>query len=297
MYHVCFVILHYLSFDITKKCIESIRNTIPQSDRIGYHIIVVDNASPNNSYVQLQEQFRQCPDVILLQARDNLGFAKGNNIGYRYSLDKLHADFVVITNNDTEFVCSAFLEDMLQIYKQAPYALIGPDIFNTNGYHQNPYRTHIITEKELTRWIRNRRIWLVFLFMDKYLHLTSKISFFRKFYNRRAATGRPDQNWMTEQSDVVLHGACIIFTPLFTKACPEYAFYPDTFLYCEEDILALLCSRKGLSICYNPKLQIIHKESVSTNLSHTSLWEKDFFFTQNILKSLKILKKLWYQGF
>ena len=297
MYHICFVILHYLSFDTTKICIESIRSTIPQTDHISYHIIIVDNASPNNSYVLLQEHFRQCPDIILLQANNNLGFAKGNNIGYRYALDKLHADFIIIANNDTEFTQPAFLEDMLQIYEQTSCALIGPDIFNAGGYHQNPYRTHTITRRELSHWIRNRRIWLIFLSMDNCLHLTSKISFFRKFYDRRAAAGRPDQSWMTEQADVVLHGACIVFTPLFTKSCPEYAFYPDTFLYCEEDILALLCTRKGLSICYNPKLQVVHKESVSTNLSHASQWEKDFFFTRNILKSLKILKKLWNQSF
>jgi len=294
MYQVCFVILHYLSFDATCACIDSIRSTIPKSDRTSYHIVIVDNASPNESFPQLRTRYRTCSDITLLQTPENLGFARGNNIGYRYALEHLHADFIVIANNDTEFHQHDFLELMIQIYEKTSCALIGPDILNAGGYHQNPYRPRLITGQELSRWIRNRRIWLIFLHIDRILHLSDHISFFHTFYRRRAAEGRPDESWNRTQTDVVLQGACILFTPRFTSVYREYAFYPETFLYCEEDILALLCRRKGLQIRYEPGLQVLHKESVSTSISHASAREKDLFFTRNILRSLRILKKLYH---
>lgn len=297
MYQTCFVILHYLSYEATAECVDSIRAVIAQTSRLPYHIIIVDNASPNDSYARLQERYGGLPDVTLMRTPENLGFARGNNLGYRYALEELGADFVVIANNDTKWEQPDFLERMVQVYERENCALIGPDIYNTGGYHQNPYRGHMLTKRELDRWIRNRRLWLLFLLMDKYLHLTKIFPAFRKFYDKRAAAGRPEDTWRQARDNVVLQGACILFTPAFCKENGEYAFYPGTFLYCEEEILALYCSRHGLSLRYEPSLWILHKESVSTSLAETSAWENDYKFTRNMLDSLSILRRLWEKGF
>jgi len=288
----CFVILHYLSWEVTSACIDSVCSTYQQTEQIHYHIIVVDNASPNDSFSQLRKRYDGHPDITLLQASENLGFAKGNNLGYRYALEKLQADFIIIANNDTEFRQPDFLSAIEDIYRRSTPALIGPDILNINGYHQNPYRNHPVTNRELSRWLRNRRLWLMFLHLDKHLRLSEHLPCFHSFYEKRAAAGRPQNTWQQEQKNVVLQGACIIFTPPYTKVSPSYAFYPGTYMYCEEDILAYLCQRTRLTVCYTPSLQVIHKESVSTSLSHTSQREKDTFLTRNIIKSLKIFKKL-----
>lgn len=297
MYKACFVILHYLSWETTEACIESIFNVIPQSSRIPYHVIVVDNASPDDSYAKLWERYWRHPAVTLLQAPENMGFARGNNMGYRYALEKEHADFVVIANNDTLFSQPDFLEGMVRIYERTSCALIGPDIYNTGGYHQNPYREQLISHEALCRWIRNRRMWLWFLRLDRCLHLTDIFPFFRRYYEGRAAAGRPDSAWEHALEGAVLHGSCILFTPGFCQIFRGHAFYPETFLYCEEDILALLCSRLELKVRYEPSLKITHKESVSTGLTAATPWEKDYVFTKNVLKSLKILKRLFEKGF
>lgn len=296
MYRVCFVILHYLSFEATEACVESVLASIPQTPRLPYHIIVVDNASPNDSYGKLLERYRSHPDVTLLQAPENMGFARGNNLGYRYALEEWHADFVVIANNDTLFAQPDFLERMVLVYERTSCALIGPDICHAAGYHQNPYRARPITREALRRWIRNRRMWLWFLRVDRCLHLSDAFPFFQRFYRWRAAQGRPDGAWEHAQSGVVLQGACILFTPVFCGNFPEHAFYPETFLYCEEDILALLCHRKGLAIQYDPSLKIFHRESVSTRLASSSAWEQDYMFTKRLLESLAIFRKLWEEG-
>ena len=52
-----------------------------------------------------------------------------------------------------------------------------------------------------------------------------------------------------------------------------------------------------MKILYEPSLKVTHKESVSTGLTAASAWERDYAFTKNMLKSLKILKRLWEKGF
>ena len=54
-YKYVFLILHYQSLDLTNKCIESITEKCADYD---YHIVVVDNASPNNSGKALEEKYK-----------------------------------------------------------------------------------------------------------------------------------------------------------------------------------------------------------------------------------------------
>lgn len=58
-----------------------------------YEIIVVDNASKGNDVVRIKQQF---PDIQLVSSDRNLGFAGGNNLGYRYA----KGDYILFINND-----------------------------------------------------------------------------------------------------------------------------------------------------------------------------------------------------
>ena len=59
-------------------------------------IVVVDNASSDDTVGFIKERF---PGVHLIESKENLGFAKANNIGIRYALDN-DADFVFLLNQD-----------------------------------------------------------------------------------------------------------------------------------------------------------------------------------------------------
>lgn len=60
------------------------------------HIIVVDNASTDNSVAELQKQF---PEVELIQHTVNKGYAGGVNPGFRRAIE-LQADYVAPFNDD-----------------------------------------------------------------------------------------------------------------------------------------------------------------------------------------------------
>ena len=77
---LAFVILHYNTMKETTDCICSIEKNI---DGDKYNIVVVDNASPNGSGIQLEERYKENKRVHVILNSENQGFAKGNNLGYQ----------------------------------------------------------------------------------------------------------------------------------------------------------------------------------------------------------------------
>ena len=298
MYKIAYVILHYVTYKVTRDCIDSIINTgSSTSSGICYDIIVVDNASCNNSLSFLNEHYKKYSNIHFIKADSNLGFAKGNNLGYDYAVNNLHADFIIFANNDTLFVQPEFNTLLVSAYEDCirsgkTVGVMGPDILNTGGFHQNPYRDHIITLKEVRSWIFHRRLWYIFLVADKYLMLSRYIGFFQHFYTRKMQKSHDCTNYTLQSENIVLHGSCLIITPQFTSVFRDYAFFPETFMYCEEDILAYMCAKAGINTLYLPELHIVHCDSISTTCINTDAAAKERFLTKNMLRSLKVLEKL-----
>ena len=75
-----------------RDCIDSLYCIdFPRQD---YEIIIVDNASADNSCEFIRSTY---PDVILIQAEQNLGFAGGCNLGIKNA----SGGYIVLLNNDT----------------------------------------------------------------------------------------------------------------------------------------------------------------------------------------------------
>lgn len=92
---ICFVILHYQAEQETVNCINNIKEKVQSAKKI----VVVDNASPNGSGEYLQKRYDSDSEVEIVLLDKNLGFAKGNNWGFRVA-KKYAPDFVVVMNND-----------------------------------------------------------------------------------------------------------------------------------------------------------------------------------------------------
>ena len=70
-----------------------------------YEVIVVDNASPNESPEIIKEKY---PHIHLIKSEKNLGFAGGNNLGVRAA----KGEYLLFINNDTE-VPARFIEPLV----------------------------------------------------------------------------------------------------------------------------------------------------------------------------------------
>ncbi len=95
MCNVAIVILNYLDFDETIRCVN---DYLLQS--LDVHIVVVDNHSPNESFCVLSEYFSKTPNVSVIDSGFNGGYAYGNNIGIRFLEANLNVSTIIISNND-----------------------------------------------------------------------------------------------------------------------------------------------------------------------------------------------------
>lgn len=86
------VIISYNTKDLTSECVESIKRNV--SAKISYEIIVVDNDSKDGSVELLENKF---PDILVIASKENLGFAKANNVGIKRSVGR----YVLCLNSDT----------------------------------------------------------------------------------------------------------------------------------------------------------------------------------------------------
>jgi GT2 family glycosyltransferase len=91
-----------------------------------YEVIVVDNASGDGSAAMVREKY---PDVILIENKEQLGFAANQNQGLRLAA----GEFVVLLNNDTIVRPGAF-ENLVNFMRVNPRTgLAGPRLLNPDG--------------------------------------------------------------------------------------------------------------------------------------------------------------------
>lgn len=106
---ITIILVNYCNYTYTVQCVKSLLNVIYEN----YNIVIVDNASPNESYSKLQQL--ESNKVHVIQSDGNGGFAKGNNLGINYAI-KSGAEYCLLLNNDT-IVDPCFLSNMLDAVK------------------------------------------------------------------------------------------------------------------------------------------------------------------------------------
>ena len=280
-----FVVLHYLVYDMT---VESVDNLLQRFKSYNIEIVVVDNASGNGSGKLLAVKYREDKSVTVLLNKNNDGFARGNNLGYRYLVEQKKPDFIIVMNNDVLIEQDHFLSLIESTYIKEKFAVLGPDIYcPAKDKHQNPAHFHGFSIEEVKALYGQIDGYSKHPVYYYYKHATlGKVK--RKilgFPHVKTTTG-----WDEPMTNVVLHGACYIFSPDFIserKCC----FNPGTFLYMEEDILYYECMRDGLKTVYNPDLKVKHLEDVSTNASTKSGYGKFKMKNKEMKKSIRIMLK------
>lgn len=283
--HISFVILHYMIEEYTVNCVQSILDNCKGEE---YSVIVVDNGSTNDSCARIKKRFQSDSRIIVLETHDNLGFAKGNNVGYAYAREKLKSDFIIIANNDTLFQQNDFFQIMIDCFHKSACGVMGPDIVNIEGQHQNPFRIRSYTYQDAKKARIHKKIYLYYYELKKILHLEAHVQILENMFAKKTEQGRSTIDYKKEQTDVVLHGSCLIFTPIYLEKEKE-AFCSKTFMYGEEDILAFHCKREGYPTLYNPNLRIRHLEGAVTKRQASNTNEKNIFFCRCAIKSLDIL--------
>jgi len=119
--HVSVILLNWNQPEFTLDCLKSLQGV----DYPAHDVIVVDNGSVDGSPARIRAAF---PDITLIENRENLGFAAGNNVGIEYAL-RHGADYVLLLNNDTEVAPNLLTSLVEAAESDSRIGAVGPKIY------------------------------------------------------------------------------------------------------------------------------------------------------------------------
>lgn len=282
---VCFIILHYMALDETVLCVNSILNNVRGKKKI----VIVDNASPNGSAEGLKKEYENNNLIDIIEMSSNLGFAKGNNLGYFYAVQHYAPEYIVVMNNDMEIKQEDFIDQIYDSYEKYNYAILGPDIYSTKKkYHQNPQTRKMPTRDDLLKSYRSLVIKDKAKFLIYIKWMIKNIS--GKTSTTEDRSNIPYVDHVVENQ--LLHGSCYIFSRIFIDKHPMECFYNKTFMYLEAEILYYLAIKKNEKIIYYPGLKVDHHEDVATDAKFKTQYKKSVFSVKCLLQSTKAFLEL-----
>lgn len=273
-----FVILHYYTVEDTINCVKSIKEL---ENYENVEIVIVDNASPNGSGKEIKEKYKNDEKIHVILSEENLGFARGNNLGFEYAKKTLNANFIVLCNNDTKVLQKDFMSRVENKYKESSCAVIGPKIILKDGTINKLYlKLPTVDEfkKEISIFKRN-------LFCN-YLGIESLLRRIKKRIIADKDTSQEEKR-EEEHQNIILHGCFWIFTPKYVEVFD--GLDNRTFMYREEELLAIRLKKSGLVSIYDPDIEIYHAEYGSTSAVNKKDRFKRRFFYKNQLKSCEII--------
>jgi hypothetical protein len=242
------ILVNYNGYQLTLECLESLNECV--NDNV--FIYIVDNASSDNSCVELKKYMKTMGDfhLDLIESKENLGFAGGNNLAIMQAVSE-GTDYVILLNNDT-VVDKDFIEHLIEPFDLHDdcYAAVSK-IY----YEGNP-----------------NQIWYAGgLFSFK----TAKVVHYR--YDEI------DDGRVEEIQKVTFATGCCL---CISKECIQQIgmLSEDYFLYDEDTDYCLKILNSKHSIYYAPKSIIYHKVNASTKKKKGMV---DFYMTRNRIWLIK----------
>ncbi|WP_413307036.1 glycosyltransferase family 2 protein [Bacillus sp. 1P10SD] len=258
-----FIILNYNTWEMTIRCVESISETCKKN----HTIYIVDNGSLNDSYHQLKKRYRDHKNVVLIQS-ENLGYAKGNNIGIRQAIKDGH-DIITIANNDVIFLDESIEHMHNYLEKHENVAVVSPYILSPEGELQNlPSLKPLET---LDYLLFNTKL-------SKFASHSKKEQYNDKYYlSADSIKGDPIPIYK-------FSGCCFMArSEMLSKLG---LFDEHTFLYYEEDILCHKMYRSGYKAYFLPESKIVHHHGLTTGKDNlfvdTEMLKSEIYFLARI---------------
>ena len=170
-------------------------------------------------------------EVGCITPGENLGYARGNNLGTRAADAVFGDDYYLICNNDLRFPEKWDLREVTgKLEKESSAAALGPRILGLDGKEQNPYRK------------KAPAYWLFVYPWSRFWPVHS----------------RGDYRPLREAGECYrLMGCCLLLRADRFRECGR--FDEHTFLFSEEMILSERMAGRGYTCRYEPAFTVIHE--------------------------------------
>lgn len=248
------VVLNYKDHDRTIRYVKGQLLTI----NIPYKIAVVDISATESSSQLLSNSLsaellplNRAPsdsnrNVFVVWTEDNLGYARGNNLGAEFLISHFDVKWLLITNNDLIINEEDVVKVLVRkLEEDLSIGAIGPKVIGLDGRDQSPHRC-------LSIW--SHMIWPKLLY--------PLFAPFKHLHFMREVIQNAEEGYYYR-----IIGCFLVFR---YKAFKEAGgFDSKTFLYGEEQIMAERMLRVGYRFYYLPEKKIIHDNGRTVNSNLT----------------------------
>lgn len=237
MVETAIIILHYNSLKNTLECINSIRKKTADTN---HKIIVI---ASNSTSTAAHEIIKDFPDIDVLFRDENLGFAKGMNLGIQRGVEYGCENYVLL-NNDV-IAGDLFIDKIIKFTKKSPgIGIFSPKIYfyPHEEYHKERYR-----DKDL-----GKVIW----------YAGGLIDWKNIYINHRGIDEVDNRQYeKIEKTDFATGCAMIIKRNVIEKIGYLDEKY---FLYYEDVDYSIRAKSVGYNVVYFPHAEIWHKNASSS---------------------------------
>lgn len=229
------IIVNWNVKDLLRDCLHSVQAAAEAASGLSTEIIVVDSASGDGSPDMVRREF---PHVRLIAARENLGYARGNNTGVAAARGR----YLFLLNPDTVVKPDALARMVAYMDAHPAVGALGPQLLWPNGNIQSSRRrfptlgTLFWESTLLGQWFPQNR-------------------YIRRYHLLNRPAGHP------QAVDWVVGAAILIRQEAWRQTGP---IDEDFFMYFEETDWCRRSAQAGWQIHYLPAAQVIHFEGKSS---------------------------------
>lgn len=226
-YLVSIIIVNYNTFELTKKCVDSIYKF---EKNLNFEIILIDNGSIDGSVEKFEKLKSKYNNFAFVSTGKNLGFSKGNNLGIKIAKGK----YIFLLNSDAEIISSDTLLKLIDFSKHKEnIGAVVPKLLNSDKSEQGSILYLPTLSRAFQEFVLKRK---------KYFGLYV-----------------PQTNQPQKVEAAVM--AAFLITPIgiskVKKLDDRYFLYFEDLQYCRD------LKNKGLDIYYLPNVSVLHHHGAS----------------------------------
>ena len=227
------IIVNYQTYKLTKNTIQSI---LENPCKYTYQIILVDNASTDDSIEKLENDYKDNNKIKIIKSKTNGGFAYGNNLALKQTQSK----YTLLLNSDTIVKPDTLNQCLEYMEKDSKIGALGCKVSLPTGD----------LDKACKRSFPN-----------------PVNSFYKLFHIPNKNTGKNNYNLDNLPDDGVYEIDCLVgaFMLIRKEAIESVGLLDESFFMYGEDIdYCYRIKNDGWKIVYYGKAEIIHYKGASS---------------------------------
>lgn len=230
------IIVNYNTRDLLDDCLASIFRA--DGPRGGLQVVVVDNGSVDDSMDMVAQKY---PAVVTIQNSENLGFAKGNNLGVEAS----NARYLLFLNSDTVVKRYSLVKPLKYLKTHPKIGAITIKLFLKDGTIDfDNHRGYPTPTASIFKFLGLAKIFPKSTFFNSYHLGFQKLN---KIHQIPVAAGS--------------------YLMMPTKLFKDIGMWDETYFFYGEDIdLCFRINQAGYIIIYYPKVSTLHLRGASSGL-------------------------------